>query len=97
MYIRTFLILLYYIFIMSYIECVLYEVVGGVWLMYYESPRKDRRTRMCVVFPILCVRPQMHVVSVGFKEGVKIKVCFLPSRTDFKSGEPTAESSKVHV
>lgn len=56
--------------------------------MYYESPRKDRRTRMCVVFPILCVRPQIPVMFVGFKEGVKIKVSFLSSRTDFKGGEP---------
>lgn len=39
----------------------------------------------------------MHVVFVGFKEDVKIKVSFLSSRTDFKGGAPTAESSKVHV
>lgn len=39
----------------------------------------------------------MHVMFVGFKEDVKIKVSFLSIRTDFKGGEPTAESGKVHM
>lgn len=52
MYIRTLLLLIYNIFIVSYIECALYEAVGGVWLMYYESPLKDGRTRMCVWFSV---------------------------------------------